>query len=409
MKRWKKLLLFLLVVLAISQIPFVYRRYKLGRLNAAIQLLNSDSVKSEKLGGLTEFKGVIHVHSFLGGHSTGNFADIIAAAQANQLDFVVMTEHPSSNFNTAEMTLKGKHGAVLFVNGNEVSTAVGDRLLLIPGDAQAADDGKSSTQEVLSRRNNGLTVVAYPQEFRSWEATGYKGIEVYNVYTNARRINRVVMFFDALWSYRSYPDLLFATFYERPTESLKQWDEQIKQRGERIVATAGNDAHANIGMSLNDSSGKTLLGFKLDPYETSFRLVRMHILVNLPFSGDVDLRSLQEGNLLAAISAGHCFIGFDLFGDTTGFRYDAHDDNEDRIMGDEIKLEKEVRLTVGLPVAGRILLLKDGVIVEDKSAVNKLEFVAREKGSYRVEAYLPQLPKPAGDQPWIISNPIYVR
>jgi hypothetical protein len=38
-----------------------------------------------------------------------------------------------------------------------------------------------------------------------------------------------------------------------------------------------------------------------------------------------------------------------------------------------------------------------------------MDFVAREKGSYRVEVYLPNLPKPAGDQPWIISNPIYVR
>lgn len=409
MKRWKKLLLFLLVLLAISQIPFIYRRYKLGRLQAAIQQLNSESALSEKLGGVTEFKGVIHVHSFLGGHSTGTFADIISAAQSNQLDFVVMTEHPSSNFNTAEMTLKGNHGGVLFVNGNEVSTAVGDRLLLIPGDAQAADDGKWSTQEVLTRRTTGLTVVGYPQEFKSWGSSGYKGIEVYNVYTNARRINPVVMFFDALWSYRSYPDLLFATFYERPAENLKLWDEQIKQRGERIVATAGNDAHANIGLSLNDSTGKTLLGFKLDPYERSFRLVRMHILVKLPISGDVDFSSLKEGDLLSAISAGHCFIGFDLFGDTTGFRYQAHDEDENRMMGDEIKLENEVRLTVSLPVAGRIVLLKDGVVVEDKNAVSKLEFVAREKGSYRVEAYLPQLAKPAGNQPWIISNPIYVR
>ena len=409
MTRWKKLLMFLLALLAISQIPFIYRRYKLGRLQAAIQQLNSQSVRSEKIGDPAEFKGVIHVHSFLGGHSTGNFADIISAAQANQLNFVVMTEHPSPNFNTAEMTLKGNHGGVLFVNGNEVSTALGDRLLLIPGDAQAADDGKWSTQEVLSGHSSGLNVVAYPQEFKSWGASGYKGIEVYNVYTNARRMNPVVMFFDALWSYRSYPDLLFATFYERPAESLKLWDEQIKQRGQRIVATAGNDAHANIGMSLNDSSGKTLLGFKLDPYERSFRLVRMHVLVNLLSSGLVDFSSLQERYLLAAISEGHCFIGFDLFGDTTGFRYSAHDEDQDRVMGDEIKLENEVRLSVSVPVAARIVLLKDGEVVDDKSALSKLEFVAREKGSYRVEVYLPQLPRPAGGQPWIISNPIYVR
>lgn len=409
MKRWKKLLLCLLALLAISQIPFIYRRYKLGRLQTAIQQLNSQSVRSEKIGDPAEFKGVIHVHSFLGGHSTGNFADIISAAQANQLNFVVMTEHPSPNFNTAEMTLKGNHGGVLFVNGNEVSTALGDRLLLIPGDAQAADDGKWSTQEVLSGHSSGLNVVAYPQEFKSWGASGYKGIEVYNVYTNARRMNPVVMFFDALWSYRSYPDLLFATFYERPAEGLKLWDEQIKQRGQRIVATAGNDAHANIGMSLNDSSGKTLLGFKLDPYERSFRLVRMHVLVNLLSSGLVDFSSLQERYLLAAISEGHCFIGFDLFGDTTGFRYSAHDEDQDRVMGDEIKLENEVRLSVSVPVAARIVLLKDGEVVDDKSALSKLEFVAREKGSYRVEVYLPQLPRPAGGQPWIISNPIYVR
>jgi hypothetical protein len=408
MKRWKKLVLLLLAIVLLSQIPFAYRRYKLGRLHAGIQQLNSERVKSENAGGDTEFKGVIHVHSFLGGHSSGNFADIISAAQSNQLDFVVMTEHPSSNFDTAEMTLKGEHGGVLFVNGNEVSTAAGDRLLLIPGDAQAADDSKRTTQEVLSRRSSGLSVVAYPQDFKSWEAKSYNGIEVYNVYTNARLINPVLMFFDSLWSYRSYPDLLFATFYERPTENLKRWDEQIKQKGERLVATAGNDAHANIGISLNDSSGKTLFGFKLDPYERSFRLVRLHVLAIRP-SGRINVSPLDEGALLSAISAGHCFIGFDLFGDTTGFRYAAHDQNEERIMGDEIKLENEVRLTASLPVSGRIVLLKDGGVVQDGSAVSKMEFVAREKGSYRIEAYLPQLPKPAGDQPWIISNPIYVR
>jgi hypothetical protein len=245
----KKLLLILLVLAIISQLPFAYRRYKLGRLNAAIQQVNSQRVVTPDSTGLIEYKGVMHVHSFLGGHSTGTFEDIVAAAQANQLNFVVMTEHPSKNFNTAEMTLKGEHGGVLFVNGNEVSTANGDRLLLIPGDAQAGSDGQWSTQEVLSRRTAGLSVIAYPEEFMLWGATGYNGIEVYNVYTNARRINPLVMFFDGLWSYGSYPDLLFANFYRRPAENLKKWDEQIKSKGERLVATAGNDSHANVGIS----------------------------------------------------------------------------------------------------------------------------------------------------------------
>jgi len=405
MKRWKKLLLVLLTLVVLSQIPFAYRRYRLGRLHAAIQQLNSQRVETENTNGEVEFKGVVHVHSSLGGHSTGAFADIIAAAQANQLDFVVMTEHPSANFDTAAMTLKGDHGGVLFVNGNEISSATGDRFLLIPGEAQAGDDSRRSTQEILSRRTAGLSLVAYPEEFKSWTASGYNGIEVYNVYTNARRINPLLMFFDSLWSYRSYPDLLFASFYERPAENLKRWDEQIKE-GKRLVASAGNDAHANIGLSLNDSSGKTLLGFKLDPYERSFRLVRLHVFVP-QLNGQMSFP--RDEMLLRAISAGHCFIGFDLFGDSTGFRFSAQDSDEKVIMGDEIKLESEVRLNVSLPVAGRIMLLKDGAVVQENSAANKMEFVAREKGSYRVEVYLPQLPGPVGRQPWIISNPIYVK
>ena len=407
MKRWQKLLLFLLVLVLLSQIPFAYRRYKLGRLHAAIQQLNSERVVTQDNTGLVEYKGVAHVHSFLGGHSTGNFEDISAAAQSNQLNFVVMTEHPSKNFNTAEMTLKGEHGSVLFINGNEVKTASGDRLLLIPGDANS--DGQSSTQEVLSRRSSGMALIAYPQEFKSWEAIGYNGIEVYNVYTNARGINPLVMLFDALWSYGSYPDLLFANFYDRPTESLKTWDEQIKRKGERLVATAGNDSHANVGVSLNDSTGKTLLGFKLDPYERSFRLVRLHVIVPPSLSGQPSSPSLDEGVLLTSISAGHCFIGFDLFGDTTGFRYTAHDGDENRIMGDEIKLTDQVSLNVSLPVPARIVLLKDGNVIRDDSGIRTKDYTVSEKGSYRVEVYLPQLPKPAGDQPWIISNPIYVK
>jgi hypothetical protein len=78
-------------------------------------------------------------------------------------------------------------------------------------------------------------------------------------------------------------------------------------------------------------------------------------------------------------------------------------------MGDEIKLKNQVTLNVSVPVPARAVLLKDGLQVQEADGVKGLDFVAKEKGSYRVEVYLSQLPKPAGDQPWIISNPIYVK
>ena len=72
MSRWKKLFLVLLALLLFSQIPFAYRRYKLGRLNAQIQQVNSQRVV-EPSTDLVEYMGVVHVHSFLGGHSKGGF------------------------------------------------------------------------------------------------------------------------------------------------------------------------------------------------------------------------------------------------------------------------------------------------------------------------------------------------
>jgi hypothetical protein len=417
MKRWKKLLLGLLLAVLLSQIPFAYRRYKLGRLHSAIQLLNSERSPETYDSGFAEYKGVVHVHSFLGGHSNGNFEGIIAAAKSNQLNFVVMTEHTSENFNTAAMTLKGMHAGILFINGNEADAVNSDRLLLLPGDESmpnptaAAAPGipvdvraKPTTLDIISNaKSKGLlALVAYPQDFQSWDASGYGGVEVYNVYTNARQIKPLLMFFDGLWSFRSYPDLLFANFYRRPAENLKKWDEAMVATGRKLVGIAGNDAHANVGLSLIDSSGKTLLGLQLDPYERSFHLVRVHALIP-------KAKPLNSETLLEALADGHCFIGFDLFGDTAGFSFRGSNGIENKIQGDELGLQKEVKLTVNTPVTSRIVLLKDGRPIQDESGIKQKEFAVKEKGSYRVEVYLPQLPQPVSDQPWIISNPIYVR
>jgi hypothetical protein len=402
MRRFRKVLLALAIVLLVSQLPFAYRRYKLGRLNALIQVVNSNRQAVHTDHNYSEYKGVMHVHSFLGGHSRGSFADIISAARANELDFVVMTEHPEKDIDTAAMTLKGTHGGVLFINGNEASTATGDRLLVIPGDAGTHEAGNLRTTEVVTKAKalGAVSFVAYPEEFKSWEAGEFDGVEVFNVYSNARQINPIFAVFDVLWSQRAYPALLFATFYARPTENLKKWDAALAQR--HLTATAGNDAHANIGLSLNDSSGKTLVGLKLDPYETSFRLVRLHVLVGPG-------KELDHDGLIQAIKQGHCFIGFDLIGDTTGFNFSVESAAGTHIQGDEIQLQPNTRLRVDLPVRARVLWFKNGEVWLDENGVTSKTLDVSEPGVYRVEAYLPQLGKPVGEQPWIISNPIYVR
>jgi hypothetical protein len=397
MKRLKRIFLVLFVLVVISQIPFACRRYRLGRLNSAIQLVNSNRKTGELDPRYKEYRGVLHVHSFLGGHSTGTFKDIIAAAQSNQLQFVLMTEHTEKEFDTAEMTLKGVHGGVLFVNGNEVALQDEDRLLVLPGRTDFT--GLAEKPESRVERDD-LLLVAYPEKFKRWNEIGYDGIEIYNVYTNAKQFNPIVVFFDVLWSHRTYPDLLFASVYKRPGENLAKWDELLVSK--KLTAVAGNDAHANIGITLSDTSGNRLLGLHLDPYVTSFRLVRLHVLI--PAGA-----SLEQSNLLTAIRDGHCFIGFDVFGDTSGFRFVAISPGENRIQGDEISLVQNTRLQVSSPVSGRIVVLKNGSPLTNDDGVTFKEIEVREKGVYRVEVYLPQLGSPVGDQPWIVSNPIYVK
>jgi len=376
---FKKIVIAVVLVLLLSQIPFAYRRYKLRKLSAAIERINSQRTPNPISNTYREYKGVVHVHSFLGGHSSGSFADIIAAAQFNQLDFVVMTEHTEKDFDTATMTLQGVHGNVLFVNANETSAENGDRLLVLP---------------------EKVSIVAYPEEFKNWSSTNVNGVEVYNVYTNVRKANPVLAFFDVIWSHRAYPDLLFALYFERPSASLKKWDQALFST--KLTATAGNDAHANIGVSLRDSSGKTLVGIQLDPYATSFHLVRLHAIL----ASD---KQLDSAGLLQAIRSGHCFIGFDLFGDTSGFRFEAQSASQTKIQGEEILLNNDTRLRIHTPVATRILLFKDGSVVLNETGITTKEIPITERGVYRVEVYLPEVERIIGEKPWIISNPIYVR
>src|SRR6185503_6298632 len=99
-------------------------------------------------------------------------------------------------------------------------------------------------------------------------------------------------------SYRNYPDLMFANFFNRPAENLSRWDQTITSGRRRLTAIAGNDAHSNIGLSLNAASGKQWLGIKLDPYERSFRTVRTHVLIPRD-------KQLTRESLIEALRLGH--------------------------------------------------------------------------------------------------------
>ena len=414
MKRRKKIGLALLALLLLSQTPFAYRSYQLWRLGVAIDALNAqrEPVSPEE-ASLVDDVGVFHVHSFLGGHSTGTLEEIARAAKAERLDFVVMTEHPSPHLDTAAATLRGTHDGVLFLGGSELVASDGGRLFVVPGFAPAGAQNPL-LRELVAHANaeSRLSVVGYPEEARDRALSGFDGLEVYNLYTNAKRINYVTMFFDGLWSYWGRPELLFARFYERPDENLRRWDEYNDSGAGRAYAFAGNDAHANVGFAFQDRAGQKIFDFKLDPYERSFSLLRTHVI---PFRGEHEDESFDEQNLLGALRTGRFFLAFDVFGDSTGFRFTAAAARGSEIwraeMGGEIRLppESEVRLSVTLPVPARTVFFRDGQAIHEVRDSRRAYLAVEQKGVYRVEVYLDQLGSLLEGKPWIISNPIFVR
>ena len=116
-------------------------------------------------------------------------------------------------------------------------------------------------------------------------------------------------------------------------------------------------------------------------------------------------KGLSREALLEAISQGHCYISFDLFGDPKGFLFAV--ENSDKVMGDEVARANGLTLKAGAPLASSFALLKNGAVVEQKSGPTA-EFTVESAGAYRLEVYLDSLPAPAKGQPWIVSNPIYV-
>jgi len=411
LRRLLKLALVLFVILMATQAPFIYRRYQLGRLSAKIAELNSQRAV-DQLDNHADYKGVIHVHSFLGGHSPGTLAEIIEAAQSNRLDFVVMAEHPSAHFDTRAVTLRGTHGGVLFVDGNETSESAQDRFLTfggsdtIPPINEPAPASASSSQAIIDRAKAAgqLVFVAHPETYTGWQTTAnFDGMEIYNLHADAKNINRLSLFFVGLWSYRNYASLLWTRFYDSPDETLKRWDELTAQPGRHVVAIAGNDAHANIGLSFQELTGRPILQLKLDPYERSFQVVRTHVL--LPRD-----QPLTRERLLSAIAQGHAYVSFDLLSDATGFRFTVTNGAEEKLMGDEITLTAgETNLHVQTPLPSRIQLMKDGQLFSEEKQTVRHEWKINQPGVYRVEVYLPQLPAPLNERPWIISNPIYAR
>jgi len=90
MKRWKKLTLVLFVLLMVSQAPFLDRRRHLGLLQNNIDGLLAERVPPALEDAYMDYRGVIHVHSRLGGQKIALRGGVRFVVQSPQRGRIVL-------------------------------------------------------------------------------------------------------------------------------------------------------------------------------------------------------------------------------------------------------------------------------------------------------------------------------
>lgn len=399
MKRWKKILLGVCIVVAVSQIPSIFNLFQTYQQSNLVASSEFDSTRKTP-DGYREYLGVIHVHSSIGGHSYGSFEDIKTAAAANELDFVVMTEHISTSRDTFGKSIEGEHNGVLFISGNEVGIANDNRFLVIEGFRDLAETGRLPMKEFLERVQTPerLALTSHPEKGDHNNTTD--GIEVFSLHNSAMEMSKPHFVYDAIWSFWGYPGLTYARHFKRPDRNLALFDRISADR--RISLFAGTDAHSNVGFQVGGTTEDPSFELIIDKYEMMFGIVRNHVLLK-------EETPISRSAVLDAIRSGKSFVGLDVLGNTRGFGLMVVSASDQAVMGDELEFSDDLKLKSIAPQPARFVVFRNGKKFYESPDSRSIEINLKDKGIYRVEVYRDNLGAPFDAVPWIISNPIYIR
>jgi hypothetical protein len=332
-----------------------------------------------------EIRGAIHVHSNYS-DGTGTVEEIIAAAQAAQLDFIILTDHDNSD--AAKDGYGGRYGKVLLVVGAEVSPPRGGHCLALG--AQDVDAYRWMPEKHYLRRlrrQNADIYVAHPEgrvkatfginlrQWHIWESEHFDGIEIWSyMHDWVERLSLL-----NIPMYYLSPDSAIAGPNEKV---LGLWDRLNLHR--RVAGIGALDAHAvKMGLGL----------FTAFKYEFLFGTILTHALVD-DWGSDAEADTLR---LRAALKEARAFVAYDRIGRADGFRFSA----EGLAMGDTAAVGGGIAFDASLPESAEIALIHNGrrVAAESGTAVR---FPASEPGVYRLEAR-------REGRPWIFSNPICLK
>ena len=347
--------------------------------------------------------GNLHCHTPYS-DGCGSHADIALAALQAGLDFVVVTDHNVYVDGQDGYRTLGQQRVLLLV-GEEVHDSARqpqkNHLLAYEANRELAPFA-AKPQRLLDAVSDsgGLSFFAHPDDpalpwfdepdyaWVDWDLEGFTGIELWNYMSEFKSLLKT----RARAVFYAYLPAMIA---RGPfPETLARWD-ALLAAGKRVVAIGGSDAHAWPWKA-------GLLKRVIFPYEFLFRTVNTHVILSEPLAGDLET---DRRRIFHGLRRGHCFVGYDLPYPTRGFRFSAHGDEDQAIMGDSIRARFGVTLQVRLPLRAEIRLLRDGHEVKSWPGADLALTTVATPGAYRVEVYIMYKGR---RRAWIFSNPIYV-
>jgi hypothetical protein len=412
---------------------------RLAAVHADVEKLKSQLKDVPPRPGVNDYRCILHAHAEDSDHTGGTLAEMLADAKKAGVHAILLTDHYRPPRDFIDGRWRGLKDGVLFIPGAEVNgfLAYPTTSILKRMDLKGTDFINTVTD------NGGMIFLSHIEERKDHPVAGLTGLEIFNRHWDAKRdkvslLALVLMLTDPKQleglerALELYPDEVLAFQCDYPDLYLNKWDEGT--RHVRLTGVAANDCHHNqvlivkmvdaetvlVGtnvdaddkmrkltatlrpgikeMTRGHKAGDVLVRLDFDPYYRSFRNACTHVLA----------AKLEEPCIRSALVAGHAYVAHDWMCDATGFRFEAVDIDGKLSagMGDDVKLSEGLKLTAKLPLPAYIRLLRQGKEVATSEGKAHFEYLVKEPGAYRLEAWL----KLDNEwRPWIFANPVYVR
>ncbi len=375
----------------------------------------------------SDYKGVLHSHTYRSHDSRGIPEEIIPAAKQAKLNFIFLADHRMADQDTFPRGMHGTFEGIVIESGTE---SPGASMMVNPL-KNTIVDWKSDRNQLIKKvvSEGGMVFYLHSEEEHDWSNPDYQGMEIYNIHTDLKDEKSPLGFLiNGAVNSGQFRHWAYRELFDEQTKILSLWDSLNNHR--RIVGMAAVDAHNNqnirarymkngdvewvgnnaktLSISKPGWKEKLLLGkpdiagwafkMELDTYFHSFNFVNTHI-----FGDTLSSRALKN-----ELVKGHAYVSFESLAEADGFQFYTVNGKGalNAIMGDSVSAKEATALHAVSPFPVRFELFKSGKLIESKDNSYTFDYALKNKpGNYRLVARISLRNKLL---PWIYTNPTYV-